>query len=157
VRASGIPATPQDGADPDGDAAAAPLRLAAGLEVAPIRLEAAVAAIPLVDVAALPLRLAPAAAPLAAPAPAPPPARMPGEAVGAWLRAARAARGLSVEALAARLKVTRALLEDVEAERRERLPHPVYLRGLLSSIAKELRLDGAELARAYGAGEPPPR
>jgi hypothetical protein len=100
--------------------------------------------------------------PVAAPAPAleatpapPPPAEpevpMPEGALwtGEALRRVREARGLTVPQIAERTKVTRHHVENIEAERFGALPAPVYLRGILLSLARELRLDGQKVARAY--------
>jgi cytoskeletal protein RodZ len=82
---------------------------------------------------------------------------------GDFLRRAREARGLSVPALCDRTKITRHHIENLEADRYEKLPAPVYLRGILMAIAKELRLDGQKVARSYldamaaAAPAPPPR
>ncbi len=61
----------------------------------------------------------------------------------------REARGLSVPQIAERTKVTRYHVENIEAERYAALPAAVYLRGILLSLARELRLDGQKVARAY--------
>lgn len=102
--------------------------------------------------AAAPVPEAPAAAaPAAAPAPAEAEAPMPEG--GAWtgeaLRRVREARGITVPQIAERTKVTRHHVENIEAERYSALPAPVYLRGILLSLARELRLDGQKVARAY--------
>ena len=68
---------------------------------------------------------------------------------GEALRKVREARGLSVPQIAERTKVTRHHVENIEAERYAALPAPVYLRGILLSLARELRLDGQKVARAY--------
>jgi hypothetical protein len=77
---------------------------------------------------------------------------------GAMLRQVREARGLSVALLSERTKVTRHHLENIEADRFGALPAPVYLRGILMSLARELRLDGQKVARSYlerASTEPP--
>ena len=107
-----------------------------------------------------PVAPAPAAPGPAAAAPAPPPlataARPSGFAVpegtpwtGELLRQAREGRGLTLHQIAERTKVTRHHLENIEADRYDRLPAPVYLRGILISVAKELRLDPQKVARSY--------
>jgi hypothetical protein len=125
---------------------------------APILLEREVAAAPPPPLPAPPSR---AAEP---PRPATPP--MPAVPDGAWtgdaLRQAREARGLSVQQIADRTKVTRHHIENIEGERFGALPAPVYLRGILLSLARELRLDGQKVARAYleraaAAGSQKPR
>lgn len=78
---------------------------------------------------------------------------------GEVLRQAREARGLTLNQIAERTKVTRHHLENIEADRYQLLPAAVYLRGILVSVAKELRLDGPKVARSYleamRAGEAP--
>jgi hypothetical protein len=68
---------------------------------------------------------------------------------GDALRRARESRGLSVRELCDRTKITRYHLENIEGERFDLLPAPVYLRGILLSVARELRLDGQKVARAF--------
>jgi cytoskeletal protein RodZ len=68
---------------------------------------------------------------------------------GEALRRVREARGITVQQIAERTKVTRHHVENIEAERYGALPAPVYLRGILLSLARELRLDGQKVARAY--------
>jgi cytoskeletal protein RodZ len=77
---------------------------------------------------------------------------------GEAIRRVREARNLTVAQIAERTRVTRHHVENIEAERFSALPAPVYLRGILLSIARELRLDGQKVARAYlarAAGTPP--
>jgi curved DNA-binding protein CbpA len=68
---------------------------------------------------------------------------------GEVLRRLREARGISIDQLSARIKVTRHHIENIEADRFEALPAPVYLRGILLSLSRELRLDGQKVARSY--------
>jgi curved DNA-binding protein CbpA len=68
---------------------------------------------------------------------------------GELLRQAREARGLTVEQMAERTKVSRIHIEAVEAERFDQLPVAVYLRGIVMCIARELRLDGQKVARSF--------
>jgi hypothetical protein len=68
---------------------------------------------------------------------------------GEVLRKIREARGITLPQLAARTKVTRHHIENIEADRFGQLPAPVYLRGILMSLARELRLDGQKVARSY--------
>ncbi len=120
-----------------------------------------------------PARAEPARAPilLDRPVDAPLPQHAPKEVVvaecAAWtgemIRRVREARGLTVGQISERTKVTRYHLENIEEERFSRLPAPVYLRGILMSMARELRLDGQKVARSYldrvaaatGGGAPP--
>lgn len=96
-----------------------------------------------------------------APAPPAPPAAArtatPREAsvpeFAAWsgdsLRSVREARGLSLQQIAERTKVTRHHIENIEGDRYTALPASVYLRGILLSLARELRLDGQKVSRSY--------
>ncbi|HET9597940.1 MAG TPA: helix-turn-helix domain-containing protein [Anaeromyxobacteraceae bacterium] len=119
--------------------------------------------------ASTPPPVAPAAAPPAAASPAPLPRHVTQELVippgarftGEILRRAREARGLTVAQMCERTKVIRHHIENLEADRYDRLPAAVYLRGILMALAKELRLDGQKVARSYleamqGAAPPPP-
>lgn len=79
---------------------------------------------------------------------------------GDALRKVRESRGLSVRELCERTKITRYHLENIEADRYSLLPAPVYLRGILVAVARELRLDGQKVSRSYldrmaaGGGDP---
>ena len=118
---------------------------------APIRLDREVtapAAPPPAPVAAPPPVPAVEAAPAAA-APEDVPVPEDGVWTGPALRRVREARGLTVQQIAERTKVTRHHVENIEAERFTALPAAVYLRGILLAIARELRLDGQKVARAY--------
>jgi hypothetical protein len=80
---------------------------------------------------------------------------------GEMLRRVREARGIPVQIVAERTKVTRHHLENIEADRFALLPAPVYLRGIVLALARELRLDGQKVARSYlervtAALSPPP-
>lgn len=68
---------------------------------------------------------------------------------GEVLRQIREARGITLQQISERTKVTRHHIENIEADRFELLPAAVYLRGILLSVARELRLDGQKVARSY--------
>jgi hypothetical protein len=68
---------------------------------------------------------------------------------GEVLRKIREARGFSLPQISERTKVTRHHIENIERDRFEALPATVYLRGILLSLARELRLDGQKVARSY--------
>ena len=68
---------------------------------------------------------------------------------GEVLRRLREARGISLQQISERTKVTRHHIENIEGDRYEQLPASVYLRGILLSIARELRLDGQKVSRSY--------
>jgi Helix-turn-helix domain len=85
-------------------------------------------------------------------APTPPPEVLQPEGsvwTGEALRKVREARGISIPQIAERTKVTRHHVENIEGDRYGALPAPVYLRGILFSLARELRLDGQRVARSY--------
>jgi hypothetical protein len=141
--------------------AAAPIRLATPAPGAPF--VAAVVDAPRPTPAAV--ALAPVEPPVASAVPAPP---RPQEIIvgdgtrytGDVLRRAREARGITLQQLCERTKITRHHVENLEADRYEHLPAPVYLRGMLMAMSKELRLDGQKVARSYldamAAAAPPP-
>lgn len=68
---------------------------------------------------------------------------------GEALRKVRESRGLSVREVCDRTKITRYHLENIEGDRFTLLPAPVYLRGIIVAVARELRLDGQKVARSY--------
>jgi hypothetical protein len=68
---------------------------------------------------------------------------------GEVLRRAREARGLTIVQLCERTKITRHHIEHLEADRYDKLPAVVYLRGILMAVSKELRLDGQKVAKSY--------
>jgi curved DNA-binding protein CbpA len=85
---------------------------------------------------------------------------------GEVLRRVREARGISIQQIAERTRVVRHHIENIEADRFGLLPAPVYLRGILQALARELRLDGQRVARSYlerlqassqAPSPPPPR
>jgi Helix-turn-helix domain len=68
---------------------------------------------------------------------------------GEMLRRVRESRGITVQQMAERTRITRHHLENIEQDRFTALPAPVYLRGIIMSLARELRLDGQKVARSY--------
>ena len=68
---------------------------------------------------------------------------------GDALRRTREARGITVQQMCERTKITRHHIENLELDRYDKLPASVYLRGILMALAKELRLDGQKVARSY--------
>ncbi len=68
---------------------------------------------------------------------------------GELLRQVRMSLGMSLAAVADRTRIGAKHLENVEADRYAALPTTVYLRGILMSLAKELRLDGVRVSRSY--------
>ena len=171
-------ASPDAGADPAPlpiplERVATPIPLATPVVPIPLAIPATpVASIPL----ATPVPISPPFAAIAAPPPAPtpvpiaaapprPPEPVPARAprpperdiflhegtrfTGEVLRRAREARGLTVVQLCERTKITRHHIEHLEADRYDKLPAVVYLRGILMAVSKELRLDGQKVAKSY--------
>lgn len=68
---------------------------------------------------------------------------------GDLLRQVRMARGLSLVQLAERTRIGTKHLENVEGDRYDALPAPVYLRGILMNLARELGLDGLRVSKSY--------
>lgn len=69
--------------------------------------------------------------------------------IGAALSAAREARGLSVEDVAARTNIRAHLIRDIEADRFDGCGGAVYARGHIRSIAAEVGIDAAPLIAAF--------
>lgn len=79
------------------------------------------------------------------------------EHIGATLRGAREAAGYSIADVAERMRLSRHLVENLEAERFDLFPVSVFLRGYLTSYARLLGIDPEPLLEAYdrrGFGPP---
>jgi cytoskeleton protein RodZ len=72
-------------------------------------------------------------------------------AVGGLLRATRLRHGLSLNDVAAALRIRRDYLDAIEHGRAESLPAPAYAIGFVRSYAAALGLDAEEVARRYRA------
>jgi cytoskeleton protein RodZ len=72
---------------------------------------------------------------------------------GAWLRAAREAKGLHIAALAAQLKVPQSKLEALEAERYQDLPDTTFARALAKAVCRVLKVDAAPVLELLPRGE----
>ncbi len=68
---------------------------------------------------------------------------------GRALREARDGRGITLQQIAESTRVLKRHIENIEADRYGELPAEVYLRGMLMALARELKLDGLKVARAY--------
>jgi cytoskeleton protein RodZ len=77
-------------------------------------------------------------------------------ALGARLRAAREAQGLSLDDVARASHVPSAVLADIEAGRTERLGAPIYLRGYLRTYARAVGVPEVLVQGAVGAEMAPP-
>lgn len=67
--------------------------------------------------------------------------------VGARLRAAREAQGLSIADVAARTRVTQRYLEAIEQDRLDQLPSSTYASGFARAYARAVGVDQAEVGR----------
>ena len=72
-----------------------------------------------------------------------------GPVTGEALRRVREALGLTLKDLEQRTKIGHWHFDAIEKERFAALPAPVYLRGFLSSLARELKLDPIRVSRSY--------
>lgn len=68
---------------------------------------------------------------------------------GELLRRVRETRGFTLQQVADRTRISSRHLENVEADRYTLLPPPVYLRGILMNLARELGLDPLRVSRSY--------
>jgi curved DNA-binding protein CbpA len=68
---------------------------------------------------------------------------------GAVLRRIRMSLGIELTEVAARSKVSIEHLHNIEEDRFEDLPSPVYVRGFVKEFARCLRLDPGVVARSY--------
>jgi hypothetical protein len=93
----------------------------------------------------------PARGPAARTTPAVPPPEVGPETeyTGELLRQLREARGLSLQDMAKRTRISTTHLENLENEAFRLLPERVYLRGFLTAYARELKLDAARLSETY--------
>lgn len=74
---------------------------------------------------------------------------------GAVLRQAREARGLTIDDLSARTKIRRPILTALEGHNPAQLPAPVFTRGFVKAVARELGLDPDRTAAEYLAALTP--
>jgi flagellar biosynthesis protein FlhG len=94
----------------------------------------------------------PAAPPPAVPRPERAPVVvLPDPVTGPDLKRFRESRGISLRDIASASKVGIRYLEYIEAERREVLPAPVYLRGFVQEYARAVGLDPRPTAESYVA------
>ncbi len=80
----------------------------------------------------------------------------PGEKVGAYLKARREARGLSLDEVAAQTRIKRGYLEAIEADDYEALPSGPFVSGFIASYARTLGIDPSEIEPLIPELEPPP-
>ena len=68
---------------------------------------------------------------------------------GDLLRNIRLARGFELQDIAERTKISRAYLRAIEDEDFMSTPAPVYLRGFVKTLARDLKLEPEQVARTY--------
>jgi flagellar biosynthesis protein FlhG len=71
------------------------------------------------------------------------------EFTGELLRRIREANAIEIAEISARTKITIAHLTALEAERYDELPAEVYVRGFVQLLARQLKLDPAQVVRTY--------
>jgi flagellar biosynthesis protein FlhG len=81
----------------------------------------------------------------------PPVVVLPNPVTGADLKRFRESRGITLREIATASKVGIRYLEYIEAERKEVLPAPVYLRGFVQEYARVVGLDPRPTAESYVA------
>jgi flagellar biosynthesis protein FlhG len=79
---------------------------------------------------------------------------LPDPVTGADLRRFREERGVPLSKIAADSKVGTRTFEDIEADRFDRLPAPVYVRGFIQEYAKAVGLDPRATAESFLARLP---
>ncbi|MBK7863251.1 MAG: helix-turn-helix domain-containing protein [Archangiaceae bacterium] len=84
-----------------------------------------------------------------APRPKPPDLPPDTEFNGEVLRKVRTAMGISLQQISEKTRISARHLEGIEADRYAALPAPVYLRGILMNLARELGLDGLKVSKSY--------
>jgi cytoskeleton protein RodZ len=72
-----------------------------------------------------------------------------GTGLGGRLVAAREAKGLTLEVVANKLRLSAATLQAIESNRYEDLPEPIFVRGYLRAYARLLEMDGKVLVEEY--------
>lgn len=71
--------------------------------------------------------------------------------VGPELRVARERRGLSIQQIADRTKISLSVLRAIESDDLEQLPPGVFARGFLKAYAREVGVDPAPIVEAYSS------
>jgi cytoskeletal protein RodZ len=73
------------------------------------------------------------------------------ESVGQLLRTARENLGLSLQALSRVTRIPTGSLVAIEENNFDALPAPVFVRGFIRSVCREVRLDAADMLSLYDA------
>ncbi len=68
---------------------------------------------------------------------------------GKMLRAAREACGKTIAEISSQLRLRKDVIEDLENDRHERLPAPIFVRGYIRSYSALVSLDGSKVNASY--------
>lgn len=68
---------------------------------------------------------------------------------GPLLRKVRIGRGISIEEVTQATKITKAYILAIEEENYTKLPAPVFIRGFVSQVARQLRLPANDVTNSY--------
>jgi transcriptional regulator with XRE-family HTH domain len=79
----------------------------------------------------------------------PPPPETPRVSAGGMIRQAREAAGIPAARISGDLRISEATLEAIESGRYEKLAGSPYVRALLMSLSRHLRLDPRDVLKAY--------
>lgn len=68
---------------------------------------------------------------------------------GSYLQKARLAKGMSIEEVMDYTRISKFVVEQIEADNLSKLPEPVFLKGFLKTFAEAVGADPAEVLRRY--------
>lgn len=68
---------------------------------------------------------------------------------GHILKSKREAKGLTIKQISDAIKITTSMIHDIESENFERLPQPVFLRGLVKTYCRELDIEETEVLEQF--------
>lgn len=71
------------------------------------------------------------------------------EFTGTLLRKVRESQGIDLAEISTSTKITAAHLTALEEERYDELPAEVYVRGFVQQLARQLKLDPAQVVKTY--------
>ncbi|WP_459924195.1 helix-turn-helix domain-containing protein [Desulfatiferula olefinivorans] len=70
---------------------------------------------------------------------------------GAYLKKARLDKGLSIEDIMDHTRISKFVIQQIEAENREKLPEDVFLKGFLKAYAEAVEVDPFDVLERYRA------
>jgi cytoskeletal protein RodZ len=68
---------------------------------------------------------------------------------GAILKETREGKGLSIDEVSKRTRIRKPIILSIEQEEYQLLPAPIFVRGLVAMIARELGLEVKEVSKSY--------